>query len=53
VRSALGPGREATLESSDVTALLVDGVSCKMQLDQLSEIRSTALISLVRRTLRC
>jgi Fe-S oxidoreductase len=26
VRSALGPGREATLESSDVTALLVDGV---------------------------
>jgi FAD/FMN-containing dehydrogenase/Fe-S oxidoreductase len=52
VRSALGWAGGTTLESSDVTALVVDGVSCKMQLDQLSGLRSTALISLVRRTLR-
>ena len=53
VRSALGPGGETTSGSGGTTALLVDGFSCQMQLDQLSDLRSTALISMVRRALRC
>ena len=51
--TTLGPGGETTLASGAVPALLVDGFSCKMQLDQLSDLRSTALISIVRRSLRC
>ncbi|HSW41144.1 MAG TPA: FAD-binding and (Fe-S)-binding domain-containing protein [Patescibacteria group bacterium] len=53
VRGALGPGGEETLGPGGATALLVDGVSCRMQLDQLSDLRSTTLISFVRRALRC
>lgn len=45
VRAAVGTGEEATL--------VVDGFSCVMQLDQLSGLGSTALVSVVRRSLGC
>jgi Fe-S oxidoreductase len=45
VRSAVGDGIDATL--------IVDGMSCVMQLDQLSDLESTALISIVRDSLGC
>lgn len=45
VRAALGAGEETTL--------VVDGFSCLMQLDQLSNLESTALVSVVRRSLGC
>jgi Fe-S oxidoreductase len=35
------------------TTLVVDGFSCVMQLDQLSDLDSTALITVVRRALGC
>jgi FAD/FMN-containing dehydrogenase/Fe-S oxidoreductase len=47
VRSAVKPRGE--LDSP--ATLLVDGVSCRMQLDQLSDLQSAALISVVRRVL--
>ena len=53
VRSALGEGRRASPGSGDVPALLVDGFSCTLQLDQLADLRSTTLISVVRQALRC
>ncbi len=53
LRSALVQGGEATLGPGDATVLVVDGFSCQMQLDQLSDLRSTALVSLVRRALGC
>ena len=52
VRSALAPRDRAAPGLRHDPALLVDGFSCAMQLDQLSDLRSTALISLVRRALR-
>jgi Fe-S oxidoreductase len=45
VRTALGTGEDA--------AVLVDGFSCVMQLDQLSDLESMPLISVVRRSLGC
>lgn len=45
VRAAVGTGEEATL--------VVDGFSCVMQLDQLSSLDSSPLVSVVRRALGC
>jgi FAD/FMN-containing dehydrogenase/Fe-S oxidoreductase len=53
VRRALAGTDEPTPGSSTGTALLVDGFSCTMQLDQLSDLQSTTMISLVRQTLQC
>jgi len=53
VRSALGHPGGPSVGSGGTTTLLIDGLSCQMQLDQLSDLRSTALISIVRRALRC
>jgi Fe-S oxidoreductase len=53
VRLGLERNDGATSGADAGTALLVDGFSCTLQLEQLSDLRSTALVSLVRRALRC
>ena len=45
VRAAVGGAKDTTV--------VVDGFSCVMQLEQLSDLRSTALISVVRQSLEC
>jgi Fe-S oxidoreductase len=45
------PRVRAALGGDDPAALVVDGFSCAMQLEQLSDLRSTTLVALVRRAL--
>jgi Fe-S oxidoreductase len=47
------PKVRTAMEVGENAALVVDGFSCVMQLDQLSDLESTALISVVRRSLGC
>jgi FAD/FMN-containing dehydrogenase/Fe-S oxidoreductase len=47
------PKVRTAIEVGENAALLVDGFSCVMQLEQLSDLESTALISVVRRSLGC
>ena len=53
VRAALDSGAETSEGSNGATPLLVDGISCQMQLDELSDLPSTSLAALVRRALGC
>ncbi len=47
------PKVRAALGRQDDAAVVLDGFSCGMQLEQLSDLRSTALISVVRGELGC
>ena len=47
------PRVRAALEAGDGAPLVVDGFSCAMQLGQLSDLESTPLVSLMRRSLGC
>lgn len=47
------PKVRAAVGADEETTLVLDGFSCVMQLDQLSDLESTALISVVRRALGC
>jgi FAD/FMN-containing dehydrogenase/Fe-S oxidoreductase len=47
------PRVRTAIEAGEETALVVDGFSCVMQLEQLSGLQSTTLISVVRRSLGC
>ena len=53
VRAALDSGAETSEGSNVRMPLLVDGISCQMQLDQLSDLPSTSLPAVVRRVLGC
>ena len=53
VRAALDIGIGTGEGSKVATPLLVDGISCRMQLDQLSDLPSTSLAAVVRRALGC
>ena len=45
------PRVRAAVGGDDTAALVVDGFSCAMQLEQLSDLHSTTLVALVRREL--
>jgi Fe-S oxidoreductase len=45
------PRVRAAVGGDDTASLVVDGFSCAMQLEQLSDLRSTTLVALVRREL--
>ncbi len=47
------PKVRAATERAGGDTVVVDGFSCLMQLEQTSELRATALISIVRETLGC
>ncbi len=47
------PRVRTAIDGGEKAALVVDGFSCATQLEQLSALESTALVSLVRRSLGC
>jgi Fe-S oxidoreductase len=47
------PRVRTAIDGGEKAVLVVDGFSCATQLEQLSALESTALVSLVRRSLGC